>query len=400
MATGLKHVLEHLQQASGGHSDRQLLARFRGTRDEAAFAALVRRHGAMVLGVCRRLLHDFHEAQDAFQATFLVLAAKAPSLVVNESLGCYLYGVAYRTALQARVRSARRRARERPMKDLPHPEVTPAEARDWLPLLDQELSLLPEKYRAAIVVCDLEGRTRKEAARLLGIAEGTLSSRLARGHALLARRLASRGVTLSGGGLAVVMAQGAASAAVPAGLVNSTARAAVLVAAGQVAGATPTVLLMKEVMKAMLLKKLCQVVGAVMVLVALGAGGFGYLAGGGSRPAQAAPPDRPLSELEALRKENELLKRNLQAGLGDLLPAGALARLGTTRLRHAADVTFVGFGPGGKTLLTAGDDGAVAQLVQSLLQSERISNEELDRMQALLAEARRKNRRRGERGPS
>src|SRR5215475_577835 len=101
MATGLKQVLEHLQWGGAGLSDGQLLARFVAARDEAAFAALVRRHGPMVLGVCRRVLRDFHHAEDAFQATFLVLARKAPSLTVGESLACWLYRVAYQTALRA-----------------------------------------------------------------------------------------------------------------------------------------------------------------------------------------------------------------------------------------------------------------------------------------------------------
>src|SRR5262249_23907846 len=205
MANGLKDVLKLLQQEGRGPTDGQLLGCFIATRDEASFAALVRRHGPMVLGVCRRVLHDFHAAEDAFQATFLVLACKAASVAKRESVGCWLYGTAYRTAMEARTMTARRRARERPMSDMPHPQVAPAEAQDWRPLLDRELSLLPEKYRAAIVLCDLEGRARKEAARLLKVPEGTLSSRLATGRQLLARRLARRGVALSGGALAVAL---------------------------------------------------------------------------------------------------------------------------------------------------------------------------------------------------
>src|SRR2546429_7630869 len=134
MATGFQKVLEHLQQVSG-LTDGQLLSRFVGQRDEASYAALVRRHGAMVLGVCRRVLRDYHDAEDAFQATFLVLARKAASVVKRESVGCWLYGVAYRTALEAGSASARRRAKERTMRDMPHPEVAPAEAPDWRPLL-------------------------------------------------------------------------------------------------------------------------------------------------------------------------------------------------------------------------------------------------------------------------
>jgi RNA polymerase sigma factor (sigma-70 family) len=308
MATGLRRVVADLQQVGGGLTDRQLLTRFAAARDEAAFATLVRRHGPMVLGVCRRMLRDFHEAEDAFQATFLVLARKSASLLVADSLGCWLYGVAYRTALQASVTRARRRSRERPMKNMPHPQVAPPEARDWLALLDRELSRLPEKYRSAIVFCDLEGRPRRDAARQLGVPEGTLSSRLAAGRQMLARRLAGCGVGVAGVALAGALAQGSVSTA----LVNSTAQAAALVAAGHMAAvATPAAVLMKEVMKTMLLRKLRIVVGVVMVLAALGLGGVGYHAGAISATAQAAGPDTPQSELDALRKENELMKLNL-----------------------------------------------------------------------------------------
>jgi RNA polymerase sigma factor (sigma-70 family) len=267
MATGLQKVLEQIQQGGGGLTDGQLLTRFVAVRDEASFAALVRRHGPMVLGVCSRLLRDFHDAEDAFQATFFVLARKAGSVLKRESVGCWLYGVAYRTAQEARSASARRRQRERPMSEVPHPEVPPAETQDWRPLLDQELNRLPEKYRAAVVLCDLEGRSRKEAARQLDIPEGTLSSRLATARQMLAKRLAGSGLALSGGALAVAMSEGAASAQVPAALVWSTARAAVLVASGQVTTlAPPTAALMEGVIKAMFLKKLrVVVVGLVMM---------------------------------------------------------------------------------------------------------------------------------------
>jgi RNA polymerase sigma factor (sigma-70 family) len=316
MATGLGQVLQHLQQAGGGQTDGQLLARFAATRDEASFAALVRRHGPMVLGVCRRVLGHFHDAEDAFQATFLVLARKAASVIKRESVSCWLHGVAYHTALRAGAAIGRRRARERQVDDMPHPQVLPAEAHDWLPLLDRELSRLPEKYRAAIVLCDLEGRSRREAARLLRLPEGTLSSRLATGRQMLAKRLAGCGVALSGGGLAVALSQGAASAQVPLALAGSTVKAAVLVAAGQMAGVSaPAAVLMKGVMKAMLLNKLRLTAGTVMVLVVLGAVGLGYQAAVGSGAAQAAPPDKPVNELEVLRKENELLKLNLQVVL-------------------------------------------------------------------------------------
>ena len=315
MATSLHRVLQHLQQGNSGLKDGQLLARFVAARDETSFAALVQRHGPMVFGVCRRILRDYHDAEDAFQATFLVLARKAGSVVKRDSLGCWLYQVAYHTALEASTANTRRRSREKPMKDMPPPEVTQSEAQDWRPLLDRELNLLPEKYRVAIVLCDLEARTRAGRARLLSISEGTLSSRLARGRTLLAKRLTRCGLALSGGALAVALSQ-CASAQLSTGLVNLTAKAAALVAAGNTAAVSTTaVLLMKGVMKTMLMKKLRLVAGAVLVAVALGAIGLGFQGGNGSGFAQAAPPDKPRTELEALRRENDLLKLNLEVVL-------------------------------------------------------------------------------------
>jgi RNA polymerase sigma factor (sigma-70 family) len=352
MATGLAKALAHLRQVEPGPTDGQLLARFVAARDEAAFACLVRRHGPMVLGVCRRVLRDFHEAEDAFQATFLVLARKAATVVKRESVGCWLYGTAYRTAMEARTMSARRRAREKTVTGAPHPAVLPPEAQDWRPLLDRELSLLPQKYRAALVLCDLEGRPRREAARLLGASEGTLSSRLARGRALLAKRLTRCGVALSAGALAAALAEGAASARVSAGLVTHTAKAAALVAAGQVAASTPAILLMKEVMKAMLLKKLRLVVGAGMLVLALGALGAAYQAGAGPGTAQAAEPGTPRTELEALRRENELLKLNLEVVLEKVRAQEAelrefRAQRGEGGTRVGAGGAMPGMGTGG-----------------------------------------------------
>src|SRR5262249_19731676 len=145
-----------------GMTDRQLLERFLATREEAAFEALLRRHGSMVLGICRRVLRSLHDAEDAFQATFIVLICKASSVATRESVGSWLYGVAYRTAQKARVSAARRRTKERQMA---RPEALSETDDGWgelRPLLDEELSHLPDRYREPVVLCDLQGLTRKE----------------------------------------------------------------------------------------------------------------------------------------------------------------------------------------------------------------------------------------------
>ena len=202
-------------------------------REGAVFEAIVRRHGPMVWGVCRRVLRDHHDAEDAFQATFLVLARKAASVMPREKLGNWLYGVAYQTAMKARAMRAKRRVREGQVPDMPEPMAVPDDLRDDLAeTLDQELSRLPEKYRIPIVLCDLEGMTHKEAASQLGWPIGTVSSRLSRARSMLAKRLSRRGVSLSVGSLAVLLAQESASASMPTRLIGSTAQAASLFAAG------------------------------------------------------------------------------------------------------------------------------------------------------------------------
>src|SRR5690242_18128398 len=216
-----------LRQTGGGLTDGQLLECFLSDRNEAAFEALVRRHGPMVLGVCRRVLAHAQDAEDAFQATFLVLARRAASVVPREAVGNWLYGVAYRTALKARTLTARRRACERQVRDVPQPVTEPQASREELErLLDEELHRLPDRYRLPLVLCDLEGRTRREVARQLGLPDGTLSNRLATARRLLANRLRRRGLALSGGAVAAHLSQRAVSADVPASLIVSTTRAA------------------------------------------------------------------------------------------------------------------------------------------------------------------------------
>jgi RNA polymerase sigma factor (sigma-70 family) len=310
MATSqMSEVIQHLRRAvllreGTGLTDGQLLKDYLGHRDEAALAALVRRHGPMVWGVCRRVLRNYHDAEDAFQATFLVFVRKAASIASPELLANWLYGVAHQTALNARATTAKRRARERQVTEMPEPAVTEEDLwGDLQPLLDQGLSRLPEKYRVAIVLCDLEGKTRKEAARQLGVPDGTLAARLARGRVLLAKRLARHGLAVSGGSLAAVLSAGSASASAPPSLVVSTMKAASLLAAGRTAGivSLKVAALTEGVMKAMFLTKIKSVLAVVLVaLTCIGGGVMGVLSmATGQQPTSKAKQDDPGKETDA-----------------------------------------------------------------------------------------------------
>jgi RNA polymerase sigma factor (sigma-70 family) len=226
-------VLRHLRnlagtRTSGDLSDSELLERFCRGREETAFALLVQRHGPMVLSVCRRIVHDAHDAEDAFQATFLVLARSAQGVRKGPSLGSFLYGVAQRVAMQARIQAARRRAREKEWVEMSRSE--PCDEMTWQELrrvLDEELSQLPDKYRAPIVLCYLEGKTHEQAARELGCPRTSFSSRLGRARNLLHQRLTRRGVAISVGALAAALTEQAAGGPLPARLTLATVRGAV-----------------------------------------------------------------------------------------------------------------------------------------------------------------------------
>jgi RNA polymerase sigma factor (sigma-70 family) len=293
MKSAMLQLREALLRDAAGLTDCQLLDSIVAGRDEGAFETIVRRHGPMVMGVCRRILGSVHDAEDAFQAVFLVLARKAASISRRELLANWLYGVAQRTSLAAKGKMARRRSHEIQVNDMPQSVAkAPAPRDDWLPLLDAELSKLPDKYRIPIVLCDLECRTRHEAAQQLKIPEGTLSSRLATARKLLAHRLARHGSVFSGGALAATLAQNAASAAVPATVISVTAAAAANFAAGKVlpaGGVSAQVTALAEgVLKAMLLTKL-KIATLVLLVAAFVGGGIGAAV----LPAlQAKPADR------------------------------------------------------------------------------------------------------------
>jgi RNA polymerase sigma factor (sigma-70 family) len=325
-----------LLQDRASRTDAELLTCFLANRDEAAAAALVQRHGPMVWGVCRRMLRHVQDAEDAFQATFLVLVRKAASIVPRERVANWLYGVAHHIALKARALAARRRERERQVAVMPEPAAK--EDALWAslkPLLDQELSRLPDRYRAVLVQCDLEGRTRKEAARQLRVPEGTIAGRLARARALLARRLARHGSVVSGGALALVLAHRAAADCVPAVVASATVRAVSLVAAGQTAASgvisANVAALTEGVGKTMLLTKLKIAVLAVLVLAGASWGASVYLVPDPA-PAQAAsrekaPPKPPV------RKATPAALQSLWADLGsdqEIRAARAMLALAAT----------------------------------------------------------------------
>jgi RNA polymerase sigma factor (sigma-70 family) len=282
-------------------TDAQLLECFVTRRDEAAFAALVRRHGLMVWNVCGRLLRNIHDTEDAFQATFLVLVRKAASIVPREMVANWLYGVAFQTARKAKAVAARRQAREKQVTNIPEPAIQ--ESEDWhdlRPVLDRELSHLPDKYRSAILYCDLEGKTRKEAAAYLGIPEGTLSGWLTRGRAILAKRLSRRG--LSGSGVVL-------STCAPAEVLASAMRAA---SGGPVSTAVAS--LTRGVLRTMLLNRVKRIAVVVAVLGAIGLGGgllSGNLASADDKPAAQRPSETPIAReptkvdryVEAVRKD-------------------------------------------------------------------------------------------------
>ena len=241
--------LRHLVGAAAtDDSDAELLQRFAAQHDEAAFEALLRRHGPLVWSVCRRVLAEEHAAEDAFQATFLVLVRKARSVSKRASIRSWLYGVALRVALRARQQEQlrRRREQERPIR---HPGE--ATWHDVRPILDEEIQRLPEKYRLPIILCYLEGQTNDEAALALNCPRGTIATRLARARERLRSRLLSRGVTLSAGALTAMLTDNAIAASVPPLLLAQTAKAVFM---GAASAAITT--LTEGVLHAMFLSKL------------------------------------------------------------------------------------------------------------------------------------------------
>jgi RNA polymerase sigma factor (sigma-70 family) len=402
MANGQLHaVMHHLRRlidpaAADGVSDAVLLERFVRRRDAAAFELLVRRHERMVHGVCRRVLRDADDADDAFQATFLVFVRKAGSISKRASVAGWLYRVAYRVALRARAGAARRATQPLPFEPVATADGPDEQAawRDLRPLLDAEVNRLPEKYRVPVVLCYLESRTYEEAARHLGCSRGTLSTRLTRARELLRRRLTRRGLVLTGGLLAALLAEQAAPAALPAALVNASVQAALSFAAGKTAAdlvSAKVLTLTQGALNAMLLTKL-KVVAAVLTAVAvlgLGTGALTYraVAAGGADPPPSGldqstrpeePAPTPKKETEPAAKTGSWQERATLTGQKEEFMCVAFspdARLLVTaaldgniqlwdvasakelrRLTAGSSVYSVAFSPDGKLLASGGGE--------------------------------------------
>jgi RNA polymerase sigma factor (sigma-70 family) len=296
----------HLRRAAGlpepdPPADGELLARFLAHRDETAFAELVRRHGPMVFAVCRRVAGNPHDADDAFQATFIVLARKARALTGEPALGAWLHGVAHRAALKARAVAAKRRTKEAAAAR-PEGVVAMDEPTDVLAVIEQELGRLPEKYRKPLVLCGLCGQSRKEVAAQLGVPEGTLASRLAKAREMLTERLRRRGLVLPAAAVATACDGGVAPGSVPTDLLEAATKAAtgtVPAAAGRLAS---------EVTRAMVLNKLRN---GVMILTAVGlasAAGLATLARGAANPPGPAPVHPLVSPIRAADKPGAGIK--------------------------------------------------------------------------------------------
>lgn len=368
MATGqLAAVLRHIRKLAsarpaGEVTDGQLLERFVTQHDTLAFELLVRRHERMVWGVCRRLLANVQDAEDAFQAAFVVLVRKAGSICKRESVGSWLYQVAYRIALRARAHRARITARERQVDASPvdpHEDTASVEGRDLRSLLDQELNQLPEKYRTPVVLCYLEGKSYQEVAQQLGCPKGTVATRLTRARELLHGRLSRRGLGVTVGLLVTGLSEEAASASVPIALVASTVQGATLLSVGGPvvgSGVSAQVATLAEgLLHAMFLTKMKFAMAILLALGVVGAGagvvvhqsllakaGQVELPEGLKEVAQKAAKPNPEGERQSLRTDF----------FSDPLPPGALLRLGTLRQRYHLQLRWNSqLLPDGSTLL-------------------------------------------------
>lgn len=328
-------------------SDAQLLDAFLAGSDEAAFASLVKRHGPMVLGVCRRVLRNAHDAEDAFQATFLVLFRKAARIGDRELLGNWLYGVAVRAALKMKSADNARRERERLAGAEKPPGIPgPADSAELLSQLDAELSQLPDKYRAPVVLCDIEGLTRTEAARRLGWPVGTLNWRLSRAREMLAMRLRRRGVEVSGAVATSALLAQSASATVPPALMAATTKSALSAAAAGTAAMIANEIgsLTRGTVHAMFAVKLKSVTAFLVLAGVVGAAGVGLShrvsateqPASQNRQSDQSDEQRMRQEIRTLRLRAEEARREADQLRGRLTAVREASRDDRTDLRYQA----------------------------------------------------------------
>jgi RNA polymerase sigma factor (sigma-70 family) len=341
-------------------TDATLLERFVLARDEDAFASLMARHAPLVLGVCRRVLRDVHEAEDVAQATFLVLARRADSIRRSASVAAWLHRTARHLALKHARGEVRRRQREvqrqPPLAD-PHPDpLDELSVHELLAIFDEEIERLPERYRLPIVLCYLEGRTHKEAAGQLGWTAGSVKGRLERGRELLHRRLVRRGLTLPVILVGLEFVRGATSAGAPAGFVAQTVRAAVLFASpsgGAAAGLDRKVVALAESgMRSMGMSRI-----AVILSLVLAAGVSAGVVAWTHQGQAAGPPVLEPVQAATDAADKATPKRPRVDRHGDPLPEGAVARLGTLRWRALSEVEALAFSTDGQTVIAVSQEG-------------------------------------------
>jgi RNA polymerase sigma factor (sigma-70 family) len=349
MADSFGHVLSHIQRWTsprlGDLSDAVLLERFVRSRDESAFAALVARHGGMVLRSCRRVLGDVYEAEDAFQATFLILARKAHTLRQSAALPGFLHCIARRVALKARHKSAVRAGEERLAEEVPDSSADPLArltARELLTVFDEELSRLPMAQQSAVMLCCLEGHTQEEAARLLGWTAGSLRGHLDRGRNRLLARLLRRGISLPAALAVVVLSRGEAATA---RLLQTTVKAAL-----DGGMSSSSAVLAQGILQTMFVRKLAGMTAATLTL-ALAASVALTLA---SRVPVAEAPEDKTPAVPVVRKSAEAPPAARVDRYGDPLPPHALARFGSVRYRHQWTIFTSAISPDGRLLAGAG----------------------------------------------
>jgi RNA polymerase sigma factor (sigma-70 family) len=363
-------VVQQLRQfvenePTAGLRDAHLLERFKTHHDESAIAELIQRHGPLVYGVCRRVLQNDHDAEDALQAVFLVLARRAAAIRKPASLASWLYGVALRLAMKMKTDASKRRRRESSAPAAPPTTPDDLSWREFQGALDEELGRLPESQRQPLLLCYLQGLSQEEAAAQLGWPRGTLKRRLERGREALRKRLTRRGLTLTAGLLAVLPAQDSLAAALPPTIRTSLPQAAALFAARSkpVAGlVTEHVIALAEGTLRSMTAARVKSMAIVLMLLAVILGPADLVAqllfahGSSGEPATTPPP--PWVNQQPVAKPAEQAGDPQPQGLPEQLPPRAMARLGTLRFRHAGLASFV-YSADAHTLHTAGSDQTI-----------------------------------------